>query len=210
MSRTNGLSSFSANFEPQVASPLDARHIVETKADLTTTSVWEANDGTVYTYVGMIVCVYNDGTPANNGVYYLTAADYTVAGNWEQLGSGGSGDTTSIINSYTAGESISAYNILVQESDGKVDVADSSDTNHIQKVVGLATTSAVLDDSIDVQSTGKMTNAGWSWTPGAKLYFTSSGTLTETVPSTGFIQQVAVAETATTITINLGLCIALS
>jgi hypothetical protein len=128
---------------------------------------------------------------------------------WVEVSSGGSSNATSIINSYTAGESISAYNILVQESDGKVDVGDSSDTTHIQKVVGLATTSAVLDDTIEVQSTGKMTNAGWSWTPGAKLYYTSSGTLTETVPSTGFIQQVAVAETATTITINLGLCIAL-
>jgi hypothetical protein len=128
---------------------------------------------------------------------------------WVEVSSGGGSDADSISNNYTAGEAISAYNILIQGNDGKVYVADSSDTSDIQKVVGLAETSASEDDTISVQSIGKMTNPGWSWTPGAKIYYTNSGTLTESVPATGFIQQVAIAETATTITINIGLCIAL-
>lgn len=129
--------------------------------------------------------------------------------NWVEVSSGGSSDAVSISDTYTAGEDISAYNVLAQGSDGKVYVADSSDTSDIQKVIGLAETSASTDDSISVRSVGKMTNAGWSWTPGAKLYYTNSGTLTESVPATGFVQQVAVAETATTITLKIGLCIAL-
>ena len=88
MSRTNGLLPISANFEPQVAGPFDARMICDTKADLLLATTWEANDGGHYAYVGMLVTVYGDTTPANNGVYRLAALPYTSAGNWEQLGTG--------------------------------------------------------------------------------------------------------------------------
>ena len=57
MARNKGLASFSANFEPQVASPLDARDVVDTATDLISPSIWLANDGTNYTYVGMKVVV---------------------------------------------------------------------------------------------------------------------------------------------------------
>ncbi len=50
MSRAKGLSAFSANFEPQMASPLDARMLVDTLADLTAAAVWQAADGAVYAY----------------------------------------------------------------------------------------------------------------------------------------------------------------
>ena len=85
--RTPGLLGISANFEAQMAAPLDARMICDTKADLLLATTWEANDGGHYAYVGMIVTVNGDGTPANNGVYRLTALPYTSAGNWEQCGS---------------------------------------------------------------------------------------------------------------------------
>ena len=85
MSRIKGITSFSANFEPQIAAPLDARSVVGTKSDLTTASIWLANDGTDYTYPGMVVTVYNDPTPSNNGVYYLSAIPYSNPANWIQL-----------------------------------------------------------------------------------------------------------------------------
>ncbi|NPV12866.1 MAG: hypothetical protein HPY57_13930 [Ignavibacteria bacterium] len=85
MSRIKGIASFSANFEPQIAAPLDARSVVGTKADLTNASIWLANDGTNYTYPGMVVTVYNDYTPSNNGVYYLAALPYSNPANWVQL-----------------------------------------------------------------------------------------------------------------------------
>ena len=89
MSREKGLASFSANFESQMASPIDARMIVDTKADLLLTDTWTANDGGVYTYLGMIVAVHSDSTVANNGVYRLKNIDYTLESSWEAVGSGG-------------------------------------------------------------------------------------------------------------------------
>jgi hypothetical protein len=112
------------------------------------------------------------------------------------------------ISTYTAGENLSAYTVCVQ-ADDKVYAADSSDITHAQKVVGLATTSAITDADISVQSIGIITNIGWSWTPGDKIYYTDAGTVSTTLPIAGFVQQIGVASSATTITIDLGLCIAL-
>jgi hypothetical protein len=86
MGRSKGLASFSANFEAQMAAPIDARMVVETQADLTTEATWQANDGSVYSYLGMIVSVTSDTDEANNGVYRLTGSPITSIDNWEQLG----------------------------------------------------------------------------------------------------------------------------
>ncbi len=93
MSRTKGLLALSGNFEPQIAAPFDARHIVGLASDLTLPTTWQAKDNTVYTYIGMRVTVTNDPSPANNGVYWLIADDYTQNANWVKLGEGGSGQT---------------------------------------------------------------------------------------------------------------------
>jgi len=88
MARDKGLLNISANFEPQTAQPFDARMRVQTLADLTNATQWEANDGTVYAYIGMITVVYNDTT--NNGLYRLEQEDYTNISNWSKVGDGGS------------------------------------------------------------------------------------------------------------------------
>ena len=91
MSRTQGILTLAANFEPQAAAPLDARHLVTSQATLTDTAQWEAPDNVVYAYQGMRVTVVGDPVPANNGVYWLKAPDYTNISNWEQLGTGTGG-----------------------------------------------------------------------------------------------------------------------
>lgn len=87
MSRNKGIASFSGNFEPQAAAPLDARCIVETISDLLDASVWEANDGGTYVYAGMVVSVYQDPDPDNNGLYILLdPTDVTDINSWERAG----------------------------------------------------------------------------------------------------------------------------
>lgn len=102
MARNKGLAAFSANFEPQMAAPLDARNTVETITDLITPAIWEAGDGSVYAYVGMRVTVTDSPDPADNGVYYLSAADYTIPGNWVKAGAGGTwGSITGTLSDQT-------------------------------------------------------------------------------------------------------------
>ena len=87
MSRQKGTAVVSFNFEPETASPLDARTVVQTKADLTNANTFLANDGNEYTYKGMIVSVTDDSTATNNGLYRLKALPTTTASNWQKVGS---------------------------------------------------------------------------------------------------------------------------
>ena len=87
--RPSGGIGFSNNFEPQVGAPLDARIVVPSKSDLVLTATWTALDGGIYVFNGLTVTVWNDATPANNGVYVLQdAANYAVASNWLFVGAG--------------------------------------------------------------------------------------------------------------------------
>lgn len=90
MARNKGIAPFSGNFEPQIAAPLDARVVVDNKSDLTLSTTWQAHDGSVYVYKGMLVVVANDADTNNNGVYYLKDEDYTQENNWIKV-SGGAG-----------------------------------------------------------------------------------------------------------------------
>jgi hypothetical protein len=88
MSRNKGTFNFSANFEPIVKAPLDARSLVGTFSDLINPSTWMDSDGLVWLYNGLIVGVGND-VSTNNGIYFLKDANnYTLASSWEKAGAG--------------------------------------------------------------------------------------------------------------------------
>ena len=86
MTIVRGTLPIAANFEPKTAAPFDARSLVATKAELLLLTTWQNADGNVYTYIGMTVTVYNDGS--NNGTYQLNASDYSLSSNWIQPSSG--------------------------------------------------------------------------------------------------------------------------
>jgi len=88
MSRNKGTFNFSANFEPIIKAPLDARSLVGTFSDLINPSTWMDADGLVWLYNGLIVGVGND-VSINNGIWFLKDADnYTLASSWEKAGAG--------------------------------------------------------------------------------------------------------------------------
>ena len=82
--RTKGLLNISANFEVQSAEGLDSRCRVKTKASLILLDTWKSSDNNPYTYVGMLVSVYED-SELNNGVYRLKTVDYTIMDNWKKV-----------------------------------------------------------------------------------------------------------------------------
>jgi hypothetical protein len=127
MSRAKGIASFSANFEVHTAAPLDSRCLVGTKADLTSSVIWQGNDNGNYTYLGMVVSIAADPTPTNNGVYQLIASDYTNASNWVKLGSGGG-------STYTHTQAVSAATWSVTHNLGRypnVAVRDTAISNEL-------------------------------------------------------------------------------
>lgn len=78
----------SANYEPQVGAPFDARQLVNTKAALTIEETWLQADGGKYIYNGMIVAVGNDKEEDNNGLYLLLNSNlYYLEASWMKLAS---------------------------------------------------------------------------------------------------------------------------
>lgn len=126
MARTRGVSNFSANYEVKIQGALDARTLVPTKAELLLDTTWE-NDGLEYTYVGMIVSVWNNGV--DNGVYRLTATDYTDVSNWDKLGTSGDISTLSTALSTEVVTRSSADSSLSVSLSSEVSSRSSYDTS---------------------------------------------------------------------------------
>lgn len=80
MSRIKGTFIFSANFEPLLKAPLDARQIVGSYADLVDPSVWKDAEGNVWLYNGATVVVTND---PSSGIYWLKdVSNYELYTSW--------------------------------------------------------------------------------------------------------------------------------
>lgn len=79
MARSKGSANLSASLEVLAGAPLDAREVVQTKADLT------AEDSFPYKYIGLEVYVV-----AENKRYRLIGNDPTDIENWEEVGAGAS------------------------------------------------------------------------------------------------------------------------
>ena len=81
MARNKGLLGISANFEPQVAAPFDSRIVVENISDLTEIETWQALDGGVYLYKGLVVSVTEDSS-----LYILKDyQNYDNLDNWQKV-----------------------------------------------------------------------------------------------------------------------------
>jgi hypothetical protein len=92
MSRNKGTFNFSANFEPLLKAPLDARSVVQNYTDLINPSTWMDADNLVWLYDGAIVAVVND---PSRGIYFLKeSSTYINYSSWEKAGTGTATDTS--------------------------------------------------------------------------------------------------------------------
>lgn len=76
----------SANYEPRVGAPFDARTLVNNKTSLIDLATWLQTDGGIYLYDGLIVSVAKDENSNNNGLYFLNdAASFNKENSWSKL-----------------------------------------------------------------------------------------------------------------------------
>jgi Tfp pilus assembly protein PilV len=126
-------------------------------------------------------------------VYDVQYTPYAV------ISAGSSIETLSLI----AGENLSGHKAVCVKSDGKAYNADSSDIT-TKSVVGVTTQAAVLGDSIEIQTSGNLSNVGgWSFTTGNSVMVGSNGQLTQTDSGTAYASMVGMAISADTIQINI-------
>jgi hypothetical protein len=106
MSRNKGTFNFSANFEPLIKAPLDARAVVGSYTDLIDPSTWADGDGNIWLYKGAIVSVADD---PSSGIYFLSDENnYTDYNYWIPAGSNTQVDSSlSLVN--VGGGDVSIY-----------------------------------------------------------------------------------------------------
>lgn len=111
------------------------------------------------------------------------------------------GEASGYIADAIFGGGRSKYDFLYINAGGKVAKADA-DAAATGPCIAMAMENGVLDEVKSCLWWGWVTNSGWSWTPGAVLYLsTTFAELTETPPSGSgnIVQVVGIAFTATTI-----------
>lgn len=104
--------------------------------------------------------------------------------------------TSEIIN-LIAGETIGSNRVITSDAM----IADNI-TSTVNTIIGVTTAAATIGNPIQIQMKGNMGGLT-GLTPNLPLFLSTVGTLTQTPPVTGFIQQIAIATSATTIVLNI-------
>lgn len=101
-----------------------------------------------------------------------------------------------------AGAVINGHRAVVTDN-GLARHADKDNLDHFGRVRGISANAAAKDATVRIQVFGPMAEPSFTFTPGQPIFVGTDGHLTQTAPTSGWLQQVAVAETATRIFIDL-------
>ena len=86
-----------------------------------------------------------------------------------------------------AGEVLSGHRVLTLSPSGFFVYSDSLHG------VGIGANAANIGDPVEVIISGPMEDPSWNWVPELPIYQTGMGQLTQVVPVTGFVREVAFA-----------------
>lgn len=89
---------------------------------------------------------------------------------------------------FVAGEAVGGHRIVTLNNQGEVIHADRTIPGHAGRLCGLTLASAVAGAPVAVQSHGLVTDPSWQWDVSKpRLFLSTQGTLTQTVPTSGFL-----------------------
>lgn len=117
-----------------------------------------------------------------------------------EQGPPGSGGSTAL--TMTAGAALSGRRMVVTNSSGHAIYADQTMIDHAHRVLGITTGAAALGAAVIVQTSGEFTESTWNWNIDHPIFLGINGQLTQTVPATGVLLQVAAPMSTTTILIG--------
>ena len=114
---------------------------------------------------------------------------------------------TTSINSFkqTATRDIGGLRVLLADQS----YADQSDINSYGKVIGFSKGAVITGAMLEIVTASELTGFT-GLIPNTQIYLGLNGLITQTVPTSGFIQQLGVALTSTSILVNISLPLLLS
>ncbi|TXN33884.1 hypothetical protein [Methylobacterium sp. WL19] len=110
---------------------------------------------------------------------------------------------------FGAGQPIGGHKAVRVVNGGQFMVASSDDASQIGTVIGVSSNAADQGDDLRVVSLGEITELSWGFVPGP-VFLGVGGSLVQTPPSIGFIQQMGVALSTTKLLVALSAPIALA
>ena len=119
---------------------------------------------------------------------------------------GDTGESGAVASTLIAGETMNSTVPAMLDGSGTVFIADNTNPAHAGLVIGITAQAATIGNVIDINQGGKLSSVTWTWVAGP--IYVGAGVLTQTLPVTGFIQQVAVALSATEIIVDVQMAIA--
>jgi len=83
-----------------------------------------------------------------------------------------------------------AAGVVMASFDGGLRLADKDADEDIDAVIGVVVSSVLAGEEVTIQLSGELLNLSWNWTLNAPIYLGNNGVLTQTLPTTGFIQRI--------------------
>jgi hypothetical protein len=91
----------------------------------------------------------------------------------------------------------------VLNGSGQAVYADHADLSHADKVLGITTGAASSGAPVTIQSADPMIESSWNWTLDQAVFLSTQGQLTQTPPTSGFLQAIGFPLSATTLQIRI-------
>lgn len=98
-----------------------------------------------------------------------------------------------------------AFRIVYITSSGTALCASNANPTHMGRVVGMTVETIAEGEQGLVRRIGRIENESWSLTPGTPYFLGEGGEIVNTVPVTGFIQFIGVAESQHVLALSLGI-----
>jgi hypothetical protein len=103
--------------------------------------------------------------------------------------------------SLTADTALGGHRVVVPTPTGCA-YADNTNNSHLLKVIGVTIGAANLGATATIQLSGELGGLT-GLTQGSPVWLSTNGNLTQTLPTSGFIQQIGIALSSTKININI-------
>ena len=149
MARNKGTFNFAANFEVLTKAPLDARLVVDTKANLIDPVIWQDVATNVWLYNGMTVSVVSDPSVSNNGLYFLTdESQYTDINYWVKVNGSASTDasgTSSVTFQLNNGDN----GVMLKDASGNLEVVTFDGSTYANVIAGHLSVNTLRVDTLN-------------------------------------------------------------
>ena len=161
---------------------------------------WAGDFDPLITYYYYDVVNYNGSLyiAVQNNFFGILPSNSTY---WDQmLASSGSGSMSATVD-VIAGENLAPYRVVYVDT-SKVYKASKDTISERDKILGITNGSYSINTLATVYVYGTVTNSSWNWLPGL-VYLNVDGTLTQTIPTSGYQIQIGKAIDTTTIIIDI-------